>query len=530
MFFTGKALAGLNEKPQILPSKSDMIEKTKRLHIPFIANEGQMDERVAFYARTFGGTVFVTKDGQIVYSLPKAKEEGKTLEGWVIKEDLVNGTIKGVKAEDRSITNVSYFIGNDPSMWRNKVSTYGLVNLGEVYNGIELKLKAYGNNVEKLFYVRPDAKPKDIRIKLNGAKTIKVNEMGELEVTTELGPVRFTKPLAYQEIEGQKELVEVAYIIHKGNTYGFNVANYDNKRPLIIDPLLASTFLGGASSNDHAYSIALDGSGNVYVTGLTMSSDYPVTPGAYDESFNGIDDAFVSMLDPNLSADVPDTDPDILVIPASYDFGNVPVGSLSTPQTFTISNTGTADLVIGTITITGTNASDFSIQNDNCSGQTIAPSFNCTVQAVFSAASAGTKNANISNPSNDPDTPTFEVPLSGTGIAPLPDLTGEWTKFFVYKNKIVLGSFTVSNIGVEDAKNFKVEYYLSDDNVLDAGDKLIRSRTVFYLSDGKNRTLGFMYWSKISLQEKFIIAVVDSYNQVLESDEGNNILSSSQIQ
>ena len=38
--------------------------------MPFIANEGQTDEKVAFYANTFGGTVFVTKDGNIVYSLP----------------------------------------------------------------------------------------------------------------------------------------------------------------------------------------------------------------------------------------------------------------------------------------------------------------------------------------------------------------------------------------------------------------------------------------------------------------------------
>ncbi|HLE87209.1 MAG TPA: hypothetical protein VI727_06065 [Candidatus Brocadiaceae bacterium] len=44
--------------------------------MPFIANEGQVDERVAFYAKTFGGTVFVTKDGDIMYSLPKSEKAG----------------------------------------------------------------------------------------------------------------------------------------------------------------------------------------------------------------------------------------------------------------------------------------------------------------------------------------------------------------------------------------------------------------------------------------------------------------------
>lgn len=59
------------------PSNAEVMQKTQKLQMPFIANEGQLDERVAFYARTFGGTVFVTKDGEIVYSLPAGREEGR---------------------------------------------------------------------------------------------------------------------------------------------------------------------------------------------------------------------------------------------------------------------------------------------------------------------------------------------------------------------------------------------------------------------------------------------------------------------
>jgi len=52
-------------------NKEELITKTKTLQMPFIANNGQVDEQVAFYAKTFGGTVFVTKEGEIVYSLPE---------------------------------------------------------------------------------------------------------------------------------------------------------------------------------------------------------------------------------------------------------------------------------------------------------------------------------------------------------------------------------------------------------------------------------------------------------------------------
>jgi len=62
-----------------------------------------------------------------------------------------------------------------------------------------------------------------------------------------------------------------------------------------VDPsgstLVYSTFLGGSAS-ERAYGIAVDGSGNAYLTGWTQSSDFPVTSGAYDESYNGSYDVF----------------------------------------------------------------------------------------------------------------------------------------------------------------------------------------------------------------------------------------------
>src|SRR6266540_7472568 len=48
-------------------------QKLGGVRVPFIANAGQSDPAVAYYAPTFAGTVFVTRDGRIVYSLPGAK-------------------------------------------------------------------------------------------------------------------------------------------------------------------------------------------------------------------------------------------------------------------------------------------------------------------------------------------------------------------------------------------------------------------------------------------------------------------------
>ena len=160
--------------------------------------------------------------------------------GVALKEEFIGAKISGITGEGESVTKVSYFKGNDPSKWKSNISTYQLVNLGEIYEGIELKLKAHGNNVEKLLYVKPGADPEQINIRLSGiqppestfvggdvgrggrrpsgdvstgkgTRGLSVNEHGELEAETALGTVAFTRPIAYQEIDGKRVEVDVEY-------------------------------------------------------------------------------------------------------------------------------------------------------------------------------------------------------------------------------------------------------------------------------------------------------------------------------
>lgn len=121
--------------------------------------------------------------------------------------------------------------------------------------------------------------------------------------------------------------------------------------------------------------------------------------------------------------------PKIGVSPSSKSFGYNPgAGYTSAPQTFTISNTGSANLVIGTITKGGANAGEFIKQNDLCSSTTVAPSGSCAFEIVFSSASTGAKYSTISIPSNDPDLATIALRATDTQQAAIPgDIDGDGT-------------------------------------------------------------------------------------------------------
>ena len=291
-------------------NKKAIIQKAFKLQMPFIVNEGQIsDEHVRFYAKTFGGKFYVTKEGEMVYSFPGFESKVKAADGsqkpreiksWILKEKLIGSSSVSPRGVNQAETKVNYFIGNDKSKWKTGIKTYNSLSLGEIYKGITLSLKAHGNNVEKVFIVQPGADPKIIKLTIEGTRSLKVNDEGELETEAEHGLVRFSKPKAYQEKNGKRDNVQVAYRLEK-DTYGFKVGDYDMAYPLIIDPVLNySTYLGGGNT-ENAWAVAVDAVGNVYVTGFSSSTDFP-TENPIQGMYSGDNDAFVTKLSADGSA------------------------------------------------------------------------------------------------------------------------------------------------------------------------------------------------------------------------------------
>jgi type IV secretory pathway TrbF-like protein/cold shock CspA family protein len=106
---------------------------------------------------------------------------------------------------------------------------------------------------------------------------------------TRFGEVKLAELRVYQ---GDREIG--GRFVERPGGWGIEVGSYDPTRLLVIDPLVYSTYIGGSSA-DYGYAIAVDGSGNAYVTGETYSTDYDVTPGAFQTNGGGAE-VFVTKL------------------------------------------------------------------------------------------------------------------------------------------------------------------------------------------------------------------------------------------
>ncbi|HHT18370.1 MAG TPA: hypothetical protein GXZ72_02245, partial [Methanobacterium sp.] len=272
---------------------SDVDAQIMDVGVPFVENQGQKDSEVSYYANTFYGTSYITHDG-ITHQI--IGEDNKTL---VVKEQFLdsqgNPIIFQAKGEEPSNTVVSYFKGNNPDNWQTNLPTYNFVNLGELYPGITVKLRATGSNIEKLFFVNPGAHPDDIQIQMLGIDCLAIDEDGNLVIKSDGFPeVSMSKPIAFQ---ANNNNIEANYQV-KDNVYGFAIGDYDHNQQLIIDPTLEySTYLGG-TDDEYGCGVAVDGDGNAYITGSTYSTDFPTTPGAYQNTNKGGSEVFVSKLDP----------------------------------------------------------------------------------------------------------------------------------------------------------------------------------------------------------------------------------------
>ena len=188
-----------------------------------------------------------------------------------------------------------YFLGNDPAAWRTGVRSYEELTYPDLYPGIDLVVLLDGRGLKYEFRVAPGADPNRIAIVYEGIEELQSGPDGQIRIRTAVGDLQDAPPSAW---DGRGNEVACSYVVRGPRSYGFLCEGWKGTGALVIDPLLYSTFLGG-SGPDFGFDIALDAAGNAYVTGSTLSPDFPVTAGAFDELYDDDVDAFIAKIDPS---------------------------------------------------------------------------------------------------------------------------------------------------------------------------------------------------------------------------------------
>lgn len=282
--------------PPATPAESTLATN----YLYFIENRGQLDRQVFYYLQGKDKTFYFTATG-LTMTLTPPESATHPAERWVVKLDFVGASRRPV-GQVRQETVVSYFKGT-PDQWHTGLSTYARLVYPDLWPGIDLVYTTANNVLKYQFIVRPGADPGQIQLAYRGVTSLQLTEAGQLDVITPAGRFQDAAPAGYQMVDGRRAPVALHYrpatSPNEGRwTYGFQLGPYDPAYPLVLDPafIVYAGFIGG-TQRDNGYGVAVDTSGNAYVTGETRShTDFPAVVGP-DLSHNGgpyYGDAFIA--------------------------------------------------------------------------------------------------------------------------------------------------------------------------------------------------------------------------------------------
>ena len=159
LVFVAFFLTSASDEDFAIESAQVFQNEANSIQIPFIENKGQLEDgSLKYYAQTFSGTVFVTEDGQIVYSLPyiedsESSSDNMESKGWVIRERLVRPSSPDIIGEDKATAKVNIFKGHKCNSALNRDANVLIMKLGiSLVGGALILLHARFPGVKKALY------------------------------------------------------------------------------------------------------------------------------------------------------------------------------------------------------------------------------------------------------------------------------------------------------------------------------------------------------------------------------------------
>jgi len=186
----------------------------------------------------------------------------------------------------------NYLVGADEKHWARGVKAYAGVTYQDLWPGIDLRFYGVEGQLKYEFDVAPGTDTRQIQLRYDGIQALHITEEGQLAVFTSVNTVFEDAPECY--LSGQDQVkVPGAYNLLGDNRVGFVLGQAKYNHRLVIDPpvLVFSTFTGSTADN-WGYTATYGSDGSLFSGGIVndislLGSAYPVSPGAYQVSFQG---------------------------------------------------------------------------------------------------------------------------------------------------------------------------------------------------------------------------------------------------
>ncbi len=266
-------------------------------HLGFIPNRGQWDASVRYVLVTEGYTVWIFPDRWVFF--PARSGANALLDGNrghttpAPLEMKLPAAVDTILAEQPMAGRINFFLGNDPDRWVSNLSHYQRLRC--VAAGIEYELVVASGALEYRIRAAHPEHLEHLLFRLPEQWKAIVLEDGTLELRYQFVPIfRHTPPRMFQ-LRSSDTIPITGQFVQSGDGFRFALSESLPDAPVVIDPLVYSTFVG-TDSSDKGKAILVDNNGNAIVAGSTEDADFPTTSGAYDQAHNGDEDVFVLKL------------------------------------------------------------------------------------------------------------------------------------------------------------------------------------------------------------------------------------------
>ncbi len=273
------------------------LNEAAKGNLLFVENKGQVIDQkgkshpeILFTATSNGAKIYVTNNSiHYVFSKITYKDQGSTsakfehhdpLEREVANVSTHRMTVSLVGANPHASleTNTSnpyfenYYLAHCPS--GITAYSYERLTIKGVYSGVDWVIYSNGHGLKYDFVLSRANLANQIKLNVAGAES-QITNKGELKLNTSLGSVTEEAPVSFQK----GRMLKTNFKQTSPNTFGFEVNGAEPNQSLTIDPsVIWSTYYGGGG-DDRGASCAVDKHDNVFVTGLTNSTDFPILNG-----------------------------------------------------------------------------------------------------------------------------------------------------------------------------------------------------------------------------------------------------------